>query len=99
MEPTLKIGPKHQVTIPAEIFKELQLEIGDFLAAKVKESEIVLRPKKLISKDQEWFWSKEWQKKEREADKDIKAGRLSGPFTSTEELLKHFKGLKRKKRK
>jgi len=38
-------------------------------------------------KDQEWFWSKEWQKGEREADEDIAAGRLSKPFDNAEELI------------
>ncbi len=98
IEPTVRIGPKHQVTIPAEVFKKLQLETGDFLTAKVKNSEIILQPKKLIPKEQEWFWTKEWQKKEREANEDIKAGRLSGPFTSAEELINHLKGLKKGKK-
>jgi bifunctional DNA-binding transcriptional regulator/antitoxin component of YhaV-PrlF toxin-antitoxin module len=26
-----RIGPKHQITIPKDIFKELKLEVGDFL--------------------------------------------------------------------
>ncbi|MCI0558959.1 MAG: hypothetical protein MN733_10720 [Nitrososphaera sp.] len=33
------------------------------------------RPKR-IPKDEEWFWSKEWQKGEREANKDLAAGRF-----------------------
>lgn len=97
-EPTVKIGPKHQVTIPAEVFRKLRLETGDFLTAKVKNSKIILQPKKLIPKEQEWFWTKEWQKKEREADEDIGAGRLSGPFTSAEELISHLNRLKKRKK-
>lgn len=98
-EPTVRIGPKHQVTIPAEVFKKLQLEIGDFLTAKVKNSEIVLQPKKLIPKEQEWFWTKEWQRKEREADEDIKAGRVNGPFVSEKELINHLNRLKKRKKR
>jgi len=97
VEPTVKIGPKHQITIPSEVFRKLQLREGDFLGASVKKSEIILKPKRLILRDQEWFWTKEWQKKEREADEDIKAGRLSGPFTNAKDLIVHLKGLKRKK--
>ena len=74
-----------------------KLREGDFLGASVKKSEIILKPKRLILRDQEWFWTKEWQKKEREADEDIKAGRLSGPFTNAKDLIVHLKGLKRKK--
>ena len=45
---------------------------------------------KRIPRDQAWFWTKEWQQREREADEDIKQGRLSGPFESVEELLRHL---------
>src|SRR3989344_4383064 len=97
IEPTVKIGPKHQITIPAEVFKKLQLKEGDFLGARVKDTQIVLKPKRLISRDQEWFWSRKWQSKEREADEDIKAGRLSGPFTKVKDLIAHLDSLKKKK--
>jgi hypothetical protein len=38
--------------------------------------------------DQAWFWTEEWQKGEREADADIKAGRTAGPFKTVEDALK-----------
>jgi bifunctional DNA-binding transcriptional regulator/antitoxin component of YhaV-PrlF toxin-antitoxin module len=98
IEPTVRIGPKHQITLPSDIFRKLQLEIGDFLAASISENEIILKPKKLIPKGQAWFWTKEWQRKEKEADEDIKEGRLRGPFTSAKQLINHLNGLKRKER-
>lgn len=97
IEPNVRIGPKHQITIPAEVFKKLQLKEGDFLGASVKDAEIILRPKQLIPRDQEWFWTKEWQKKEKEADEDIKLGRLSGPFTDAKNLIAHLNFLKKKR--
>ncbi|OGZ20078.1 MAG: hypothetical protein A2654_01755 [Candidatus Nealsonbacteria bacterium RIFCSPHIGHO2_01_FULL_43_31] len=97
IEPTVKIGPKHQITIPAEVFKKLQLKEGDFLGARVKDAQIVLKPKRLIARDQEWFWAKEWQSKEREADEDIRAGRVSGPFANVKDLIVHLDGLKKKR--
>ena len=39
-----------------------------------------------VDKDQLWYWTKEWQEKEREADEDIAAGRVER-FDSMEELL------------
>jgi len=36
----------------------------------------VLRVKKLIDKEQAWFWTKRWQEGEKQADEDIKAGRV-----------------------
>lgn len=88
---TTRISPKRQITIPMEIFKALRLDVGDYLDAKTDNGLIVLTPKKLIPKDQEWFWTKEWQAKEREAEGDIRAGRVSGPFTSGKELVKSLK--------
>ena len=89
--PITKVSPKHQITIPQEIFRQLDLEIGDYLEAKVEAGAIVLVPKKLISKDQAWFWTQEWQDKEREAEEDIRASRVSGPFKSAKELIKSLK--------
>ncbi len=86
--PITKISPKHQITIPTEIFR--QLEIDDYLEAKVAGGAIVLIPKKLIPKDQAWFWTKEWQDKEREAEEDIRTERIEGPFKSgRDEALPH----------
>lgn len=89
--PITKIGPKHQITIPKEIFEKLSLEVGDFLDAWVKDDLIILVPKKLIPKAQTWFFSEEWQKKEAEADEDIVEGRIAGPFDKIEDLLKDLK--------
>jgi hypothetical protein len=62
----------------------------------VKDDDIVLVPRKayermrlivqLIDESQLWFWTKEWQAKEKEADSDIKARRLRGPFRTKKEL-------------
>ena len=87
----VKIGPKHQVTIPKEVFDALHLEVGDFLDTQVKDNAIVLIPKKLVAKDQEWFWTKEWQAKEREADEAIAKGEVSGPFSKASDALKALK--------
>jgi bifunctional DNA-binding transcriptional regulator/antitoxin component of YhaV-PrlF toxin-antitoxin module len=91
---TVRIGPKHQITITKDIFEALDLKVGDFLDAHIEDSTIVLVPQKLIPKDQAWFWSEEWQKGEKEADEDIKAGRLIGPFDS----VKKFKRALKKRR-
>jgi len=88
---TTRIGPKHQITIPKDIFEALNLEVGDFLEAGIEDNTIVLVPKKLIPKDQAWFWTKEWQKGEKEADEDIREGRLIGPFKSIKEFKKALK--------
>ncbi len=89
--PAIKIGPKHQITIPKEIFNSLRLSVGDFMDTEVKGNVIVLVPKKLVPKDQEWFWSEEWQKKEKEADEAIKKGEVTGPFKKASDAIKALK--------
>jgi len=139
--PIVKIGPKHQVTIPKEVFEKLHLKPGDILEAIAQEGKVIMIPKQLTAKapappltkkeqkillkakekiekiqteplssqgltkeeikvackvglideDQAWWWTEEWQKSEREAEKDIQEGRLYGPFKSLKELKKSLK--------
>jgi hypothetical protein len=48
--------------------------------------------KKPVDADQTWFGTREWQEGEGEADEDIRAGRVSGPFRTAAELKKHLAG-------
>jgi len=89
--PAVKIGPKHQITIPRDVFDSMRLEVGDFLDTQVKDNAIVLIPKKLVPKDQAWFWSKEWQEKEKEADAAIAEGDSIGPFSKASDAVKALK--------
>ena len=91
-----RVGPKHQVTIPKEVFRDAGLDVGDYLEVKTQDRLITMTPKKLISKDQAWFYTPEWQAKEREADEAIAQGQVSGPFSTATELLSHLKKLKKK---
>ncbi len=95
---TTKIGPKHQVTIPREVFLGLNLTIGDYLEFQLHDRSVSITPKKLIAKEDEWFHTPEWQTKEREADKAIKEGDVSGPFKTAAALFKHLNKTKRRTR-
>jgi len=77
-----------QVTIPQRVAKKYDIREGSFLELIERKGELALRPKVMIDPDQAWFWTKEWQKKEREADEDIKAGRISRSYIDVEELIK-----------
>lgn len=39
-----------------------------------------------IDSEQAWFWTREWQEREREADEDLAAGRVTR-FESDEDFL------------
>jgi hypothetical protein len=36
----------------------------------------VLKVKKLVDKDQAWFWSNRWQQGEKEVEEDVRVGRV-----------------------
>jgi AbrB family looped-hinge helix DNA binding protein len=82
-----EIRTNSQITIPKQIMKKLLLKEGDKIEFEVKEDEIVIRPVLIIDKTQSWFWTKKWQKAEREADEDIKAGRVK-TFDEVDSLMK-----------
>jgi|GEM_PF-1347611 hypothetical protein len=44
-----------------------------------------------IDSDQLYFWTKKWQKMEKEASEDIKAGNVSGPYNSVKDLIKNLR--------
>ncbi len=64
----------------------LGIEEGDYLEVDVEKNQIVLKPRKLIDPSQGWYWTKEWQEMESEADEDIKKDQLSKKFESDEKL-------------
>ena len=131
--PLSKIGERHQVVIPKEIFEKLKLKPGEYLDVQFKDQTVVMKPTKItlrntkispkeiyrnikrvwlkkgwakaddpdldekiaervkavIQKDQEWFWTDEWQDEEREADEDAKK-RGSKTFRDVEDLIREL---------
>jgi antitoxin MazE len=86
LEESVGVGAKHQVTIPRRISKAPHLKKWDHMLVRLVDHRIEMIPASLIPKDQLWFWTPGWQKKEREADKDIAHGSVK-EFDSVEELL------------
>jgi len=79
-----------QITLPKEIRLKTNMEVGDFVEVKLdEEGHIVLTPKKLVDASQAYFWTEEWQRGERKADEDIKAGRVK-QFNSVTEAVKYL---------
>ena len=84
--PTRKVTRHGQITLPSSVRERLGIEEGDLVEIEVVGERAVLVPKKLVDKSQAYFWTRKWQEGEREADKDIKAGRVK-TFDSVEELI------------
>ena len=135
----VKIGAKHQVTIPKEVFEKLHLKVGEWVESIAQDGKIIFIPKQLTDKrpvprlnkeeqkilaeakekiakintdtlhsiglnnkeikvaikarlidpDQAWWWYEDWQKGEREADKDLAKGRYK-QFDNIEDLIKEL---------
>jgi len=87
-----KLTSAGQVTLPKEIRRKANMQPGDFVEVELdEEGHIVLTPKKLVDASQAYFWTEEWQKGERKADEDIKAGRVKR-FKSATEAEKYLEG-------
>ncbi|MDD4663938.1 MAG: AbrB/MazE/SpoVT family DNA-binding domain-containing protein [Caldisericia bacterium] len=86
----VSLKQKSQVTIPQEIVESMRLNVGDKMEVYVTDNQIVLKPVLVISKDQSWFFSKAWQEKEKQAEKDIQKGRII-KANSSNELLTELK--------
>ncbi len=89
--PRVKLGARRQITIPAEMVKRLGLKAGEELELVDNGKAITLIPRKHIPKDQEWYYTEEWQRGMHEAFEDAKAGRMLGPFESVDEFKQAVK--------
>jgi AbrB family looped-hinge helix DNA binding protein len=78
--PLTRVGKRHQVTIPKEVRQAIGLKAGDLIEARPGKGCIVLYPK--VDRDKA-----DIEKRLAEAEADLKAGRVYGPFGSVEEML------------
>ena len=85
----MRISSKRQIAIPSHIMAALNLQPGDEIDIKIENGTAYLMPVATIKvpRDQAWFWTKEWQAKEREANSDIAAGKFRD-FESLDALIK-----------
>jgi len=78
-----------QITLPARVRRDASIEVGDYIAVRVTSDGVSIVPQKLIDKSQAYSSTEQWQKGEREAREDIKAGPVKG-FATPEELFAHL---------
>lgn len=76
----MKITRHGQITLPKVVRERLDLAEGDYVEVEIPDDEksILLKPRKvrLVGPDQEYYWSETWQAEEKEADEDIRNGRV-----------------------
>jgi AbrB family looped-hinge helix DNA binding protein len=90
--PTVKLGASRQIVIPKQIHDALGLEAGDFLEIEIYEGgKLLVTPKDLVDRHPEI------DKRLAEAEADIKAGRVKGPFTTADAAIQALRGKSKKK--
>jgi AbrB family looped-hinge helix DNA binding protein len=89
----MKISSKNQVSIPKKILDALNLKSGDEIEFVIEGNGARLIPIKTIKvpRDQAWYWTSEWQEKEKEADLELSKGQYKD-FDTLEGLLKDLHG-------
>lgn len=86
----IRLGAKRQLTLPQKAAAKLRLNAGDYLELRIREDRIELIPLTLVPRDQAWFWTPEWQQKEKKADKAV-ASRRYKEHDSAEKAISHLK--------
>jgi bifunctional DNA-binding transcriptional regulator/antitoxin component of YhaV-PrlF toxin-antitoxin module len=74
--PLVKVKTKYQVTLPGALRREVRVNVGDLLEAKVENGKITLAPKSLIDREIA------------EGLEDFRQGRFIGPFKSAKEGIR-----------
>lgn len=86
-----KLTSAGQISLPTDIRKRLNLSPGDFLEIEITDDgRLILSPRVLVPKDEAFFYRADWQQAEREADADIAAGRVHGPFSNVDDLFEEL---------
>jgi antitoxin MazE len=89
--PLVRVRRNYQITLPPGLRKKLKVVVGDYVEIEEHHGEAVLKPVKLVHPDQEYFYTKEWQVGEAEADAEIARGDVVGPFENVQGALKALK--------
>ena len=66
--------------------EHMPLNDGDIFQVQIEDDKVILVPMKLVPAEQSWFWTKEWQEGEKEAEEDKAAGKVKS-FDNVEDLL------------
>src|SRR6516164_7705236 len=90
LEEAVRVGPKHQVTIPSRISKALRFKKGDHILMRLVGGRVEMVPVRFVPREQFWFWTREWQEKEQEAEEALARGEVK-EFDSVEDLLEDLR--------
>ena len=88
----VRMSERGTITLPREL--RARAPSADVFEVVLRHDGVYeLRPRLMIDPTQAWFWTEEWQRKEREADEDIAAGRIQR-FDDAESFIAHLESLR-----
>jgi len=84
-----RVGPKFQVTIPQAVRRACGLKVGDWVEAQAEQDGTIrLKRKRLL------YYDAELEAALEEAEADVRAGRVFGPFDSVAQVRRALKECK-----
>ena len=88
----MRISSIRQLSIPKDVMESLDLHPGDEVEFEMDGDTARLVPTKTVKfpREQAWFWTPEWQAKEKQAARDLSTGQYRD-FDKLEDLLKDLK--------
>lgn len=87
--PAVKLGVSRQIVIPKKLYEALELTPGDYLEVeRYKTNQLLITPKELIDKHPAIA------RRLKEAEEDVRVGRVIGPFNTAEEAVRALKSAK-----
>ena len=89
--PLTRVGARYQLTIPKEAREAIGLKAGDLVEARPGKGVIILYPKTVVDKV-------DVDKRLREAEEDVGAGRVHGPFDTVDAMLTSLHGARKAKK-
>ncbi len=84
----VSVQSRGTIVLPVELRRRLHLDRPDAQVQLIEREDgrVELVPVVAIPADQSWFWTDRWQAREREADADVAAGRVT-TVNGADELL------------
>ena len=82
----VKVQKNKNITLPTWLIQRFHLVVGDFVRLQETKDGVLMKPAKLVDPSQAYFWTREWQAGEQEAEEDIRKGRIK-KFKSVKELM------------
>ena len=87
----VKVQKNKNITLPVWLINRFHVGVGDFVRLEETKDGVLMKPAKLIDPSQTYFWTKEWQAGEREAEDDIRKGRVK-KMKSLKQLMQDLQG-------